>query len=415
MFVGRLPQVEALEEALLQTRAGRPKNFMLTGERGIGKTSLLQYFKWVAQGHIAIQDERMNFLVLELDLDTSSTDVGVIRRVNLGLKRELAKTEPARSFLSKGWEFLQRLEGLGVSLRDREKASDPETLQDEFAYSLAMTANRIAQEDAPSLFGARYDGVILLIDEADNAPKSLGLGSFLKLLTERLQRHGCEQFMLGLAGMPTLREVLRESHVSSLRIFDELPLDTLSADEVSTVIDRALTVANEENIEKTSIDDAGRSGLIYLSEGYPHFIQQFGYSAFSIDTDCVIDLEDVRIGAYASLGAMEKIGDRYYRDDFYNKIQKDSYRQVLRIMADNGNKWVSKQDIRAKFRGQTSTLDNAIHALRERKIILAKEGVKGMYRLQHRGFAFWIKLYTTDPREIQSQLAVAAEGGEPNG
>ena len=54
MFVGRLPQLLALEEALLQTRAGRHKSFMLTGERGIGKSSLLRYFKWVAQGHIAI-------------------------------------------------------------------------------------------------------------------------------------------------------------------------------------------------------------------------------------------------------------------------------------------------------------------------------------------------------------------------
>ena len=54
MFVGRLPQLLALEEARLQTRAGRPKIFMLTGERGIGKSSLLRYFKWVAQGHIAI-------------------------------------------------------------------------------------------------------------------------------------------------------------------------------------------------------------------------------------------------------------------------------------------------------------------------------------------------------------------------
>ncbi|MFI5246951.1 MAG: ATP-binding protein [Nitrospirales bacterium] len=54
MFVGRLPQVDAFEEALLQTRAGRPKGFMLTGERGIGKTFLLQYFKLVAQGHIPI-------------------------------------------------------------------------------------------------------------------------------------------------------------------------------------------------------------------------------------------------------------------------------------------------------------------------------------------------------------------------
>jgi len=63
MFAGRLGQVLALEEALQQTRAGRPKSFMVTGERGIGKTSLLQYFKWVAQGHIAIASERLTFLV----------------------------------------------------------------------------------------------------------------------------------------------------------------------------------------------------------------------------------------------------------------------------------------------------------------------------------------------------------------
>ena len=55
MFVGRLPQLLALEEALLQTpQLTEHKSFMLTGERGIGKSSLLRYFKWVAQGHIAI-------------------------------------------------------------------------------------------------------------------------------------------------------------------------------------------------------------------------------------------------------------------------------------------------------------------------------------------------------------------------
>ena len=179
------------------------------------------------------------------------------------------------------------------------------------------------------------------------------------------------------------------------------------------VIDRALSEANNENAEKTGIDDAGRAGLINLSEGYPHFIQQFGYSAFSADTDLMIDRDDVAKGAFGPMGAMEKIGDRYYRDDFYNKIQKDSYRQVLRIMADNENRWVAKADIRSKFRGNTSTLDNAIQALRDRKIILVKEGERGMYRLQHRGFAFWIKLYTAQPQEFQTQLEANGGDAEP--
>jgi len=405
MFAGRLSQVDALETALHQTRAGRPKSFMLTGERGIGKTSLLHYFKDVAQGRIKIEGaESVNFLVLELDIEDSTTTLGLIRRVNLALTRELARSEPARSFLATGWDFIRRIEAAGVSLRDKEEAADPEILQDEFAHSLAETANRITHIDASGMFGARYDGVILLLDEADNAPKQLKLGALLKLLDERVRRHGCDDLMIGLAGMPRLRDVLREGHASSLRLFDEYPLGTLSASEINWVIDRALTIANERNSIQTTIDDSGRHALVSLSEGYPHFIQQFGYSAFAADTDTVIDAADVVKGAFGPLGAMEKIGDRYYRDAFYNKIQKDSYRQVLRIMADYENRWVSKADIRARFKGKTSVLDNAIHALRERKIILAKEGVKGIYRLQHRGFALWIRIYTTDPRDIQSQI-----------
>ena len=33
-----------------------------------------------------------------------------------------------------------------------------------------------------------------------------------------------------------------------------------------------------------------------------------------------------------------------------------------------------------------------------------------MYRLQHRGFALWIKFYTADPAELQQSLL--AEGGD---
>ena len=341
---------------------------------------------------------------MDLDIDSSTTDLGLIRRVELGLQRKFAEAERARSFMKTCWEFLQRVEAYGVSLRSNDTHTDPEILYDEFAYSLAKTTSRMSDPDATSVFGAKYDGVLLLIDEADNAPKSLRLGSFLKLLSERVGRAGCNRLMIGLAGMPTLREVLREGHASSLRIFDELPLGTLSADEVNRVIDRALEDANSQNDEKTSIDDDGRQALITFSEGYPHFIQQFGFSAFDADTDLKIDRDDVFRGAVGPMGAMEKIGDRYYRNDFYNKIQKDSYRQVLRIMAASEKHWVSKADIRSKFHGKTTTLDNAIHALLERKIILAKEGERGTYRLQHRGFAFWINLYTSNPQEIQTKI-----------
>jgi len=62
-------------------------------------------------------------------------------------------------------------------------------------------------------------------------------------------------------------------------------------------------------------------------------------------------MEDVTRGAFGKGGAFEQIGDRYYRDDFLKKIQRESYRRVLQIMAENLDGWVTKKEIRSKFEG----------------------------------------------------------------
>jgi Cdc6-like AAA superfamily ATPase len=375
MFVGRLPELERLESHLFQTRAGNPSNFMVTGERGIGKSSLLNYIKAVAMGEISsIEEETTKFLVVDIDIDQNTSQLGLVKKIELGLRKGLSQTETARHFLSEAWGFLQRFEAGGVKLNPDSTDNRDETILEEFSYSLAETCNRICGGQSESTsFGAKYDGVLVLVDEADNGSKSLGLGSFFKLVTERLQRRGCEHVMVGLAGLPTLRDVLFSSHPSSLRIFEENILDRLTDKEVGRVIDTCMRHATDHKVT-----DNGTSELINLSEGYPHFIQQFGYSAFAVDSDNLIDQQDVLVGAFGPRGALDVIGDRYYRDDFYNRIQKESYRQVLRIMADKLDAWVTKQEIRGKFKGNDSTLDNAIKALRDRHIILSREGERGI-------------------------------------
>jgi hypothetical protein len=401
MFVGRIPEVKALEAALISTRAGNPTHFMLTGERGIGKTSLLLYLRYVATGRILVEGQKFSFLVIDADIDQSTTRLGLIKRIDLSLRRELGESEPARKFLSDAWDFLKRVEIAESRLRDKEIASGEEILMDEFAHSFANTAIRLCSKGAEdAMFSARYGGVLLLIDEADNSAKELGIGSFFKLLVERLQREACDHITIGLAGLPELRNVLHQSHPSALRIFDEIQLERLSREEVSQVIDLCLKRTAEGGQPQVTIDEDARKDLISLSEGYPHFIQQFGYSAFAKDTDDRIDKQDVNRGSFAERGALEKIGDGYYRNDFYNKIQKESYRQVLRIMAKKLDAWTTRADIQKQFKGNKSTLNNAIKALRDRHIILSKEGERGIYRLQHKGFALWIALYTQTPGEV---------------
>jgi len=414
MFAGRLREIERLEALLLQTVAGQPENFTLTGERGIGKSSLLNYFSWVAKGDIPVEtrtgEERtVRCLVIDVDLDQNTTLLSLIKKIELSLRNELGQAEPVRNFLSKTWEFLSRIEAAGYKLGDAgvPKTRREETLFDEFSYSLADTVKRVCGLEAQAITDATFDAVLLMIDEADNASRHLGLGAFAKLLSERLARRSCDKFMMGFAGLPKLRDVLRDSHPSSLRIFEQFELNALPDNDVSSVIDRCLAKANEQNDTQTTITDQARQMLVRLSEGYPHFIQQFGYCAFESDSDGTIDRQDVMTGSglFDQHGALDIIGERYYRDAFYTKIRKESYRQVLRIMAESDDDWITKAAIRSRFKGKADTLDNAIHALLERRIILPKEGHKGVYRLQHRGFALWIALKTAPEKDIQQLLS----------
>jgi hypothetical protein len=404
MFVGRVAELVRLESCLVQTKAGNPSNFMLTGERGIGKSSLLNYIKGVAEGLEGIDETSVSFLAIDTDIDSNTTQLGLVEKIKLGLDRELGKTENGIAFLKQSWEFLKRVEAGGFKLRTGEQTANYERILEEFAYSLASVAERVCSEGESSIFGAHFDGILILVDEADNAAPELSLGSFFKLLTERLQRRGCNHIAFGIAGLPELRNVLVTSHPSSLRLFEELVLGRLPSTEARKVVEMGLARANRINAEQTTITDEARVYLSYYSEGYPHFIQQFAYSAFAVDEDNVIDVDDVKKGGFGRRGAMELIGDRYYRDSYYTKIQKESYRQVLRIMADKLDDWVTKKEIKNKFKGPESTLDNALFALRDRQIILAKEGERGVYRLQHKGFAWWIKLYTTDSATLQQSL-----------
>jgi hypothetical protein len=74
--------------------------------------------------------------------------------------------EAGRDLMKKAWGFVQRVEAGGFTLNDARKASD-ELLLDEFAYSLAETANRIcAQNETATLWNAKADGKVVSLDEA---------------------------------------------------------------------------------------------------------------------------------------------------------------------------------------------------------------------------------------------------------
>jgi len=398
MFAGRYDEIKELELGLFQTQKGHNTNFLITGERGIGKSSLMMVLKYVADGTLkSFDDEKFNFTVINLVISDETDLPTLIKLIERKITRELNKIEKMRSFVKESWEFVKRIKVMDSGISSLDTDSELDILMDDFAYSLAQTSKRIGKLEGSD----KKDGIVFLLDECDKASDNLKIGYFIKLTTELLQQNNCNNIMFTLAGLPDTVERLTSSHESSLRVMNHLKIVELSPPDRKYVIEKGIEKANEINVDKTTISESAKIQISTLSEGYPHFIQQFSYSAFESNNDGEISEEDVLDGAFKKGGAIDAIGSKYYANAYHDQIKSDDYREVLSIMAEKMSSWVKKSEIRESFTGNDSTLKNALQALTTRKIILKNPSKVGEYRLQQRGFALWIKLFGDRQKKTQ--------------
>ena len=310
-----------------------------------------------------------------------------MRKITVSLKAALNERSLLKDTVKTAWEFIRRIEAVGVKIRDA-KATEPSGYIDEVVEMLRATSREL---------GNQIEGIIIFVDEADRGATTAGLGNFVKLLTERLTRLDCHNVCIAVAGLTDVMAMMTESHASSLRIFNVMELEPLSLEERETVIQRGLESAHERTNVLTRIERDASAYLADLSEGYPHFLQQYAYCAFEQHTGDEIKLVDVTRGAYdEENGAIAQLGNHYFHDLYFNQINSDEYRKVLHAMASDDDNFVTKKQIADRTRLKATTLTNALAALKKKNIVRAKTGTQGTYRLPSRSFAAWIRAFTAD-------------------
>jgi len=382
-FCGRMDELKFVDHCLLQTKNGNPQHFLIEGERGIGKSSLLLCEQWVAEGLIPtfISREKLDFVVISVSLLEDDTYLSIIRKIMSRFKVEIAKRHAFTTFASATWDLLTRFEAGGIRYnRDGDNPEESELLT-------CLQADFV--KAASSLAGVA-DGILILIDEADKPPSGGHLGLICKMLTEELSRRNCERVCIGVAGLPQILTILRDSHESSLRIFKTMELKPLEDHERISVLDMGMEEAVKINGFEISITPTAKAIIASLSEGYPHFLQEFAYCAFEEDTDNSIDDKDVLNSLFREHGAFDQLGRKYFAQ-YYEAPSSDDYRIVLDIMADHNNEWIGRADLIKESKLKAGTVDNALRALKNKNIIFQHESKQGQYRLPTTSFAVWIK------------------------
>jgi AAA+ ATPase superfamily predicted ATPase len=383
MFVGRVSELRTLETALFQTQNGNAEHFLIHGERGIGKSSLLMVINYYATGMITtLEGNKYSFLVVCIELEPNDTYEDIIRKVARELQRQLDSNQVLKKRLKDIWQFITKWEVLGVKYN--RETTPPDAMLEELADKFATIANTIAQYDS---------GIFLFIDEADKPPPSAGLGEFVKFLTERLTRRGANNVGVGVVGISGVIQKMRKSHKSSVRIPTQIRLSVLETEECTKVVQLGLNEAEEKNGFRVSIDDDALQFIARLSEGYPHFIQQYAYSSFAQDSDNNIDVTDVIEGLTKENGALQQLGMRFFENMYTDEVRSDDYRTVLQVIAQHSPHYAQRKIIIEKSGLKRHTVDNALAALKRRGSVIAKSGQKGHYRLPSRSFASWIRAF----------------------
>jgi hypothetical protein len=414
VFSGRLVELKALDKGLFQTKNQHPWHFLIHGERGIGKSSLLYITELTANGAVPTIVDRLkfNFLTISVSLNETDSHIDLITKIASVFLGNIEKRQKLKKLAISAVAFLSRFKVLGVEYKHNSAPTTPN------AQLIDNLCDGFVEAD--KAFAGQIDGFLLLIDEADKAHDA-HLGRFIKLFTEQLTKRGCNRVSIGIAGISDVCNLMKSSHESSLRILNLMRLEPLLHEERLNVLRLGIAAANTANVGRpTNIHPTAAQMIATLSEGYPHFIQQYAYSAFEADMDDNITVDDVNLGVYSENGALAQLGEKFFEDMYYGATDSDQYRQVLKIMAaEQSGEYVSRKHIRAVSMIPQSTLTNALDALSKRHIILKQNGKQGFYKLSSGSFRSWLQVKARTEQEQMTKTpvppppSIETNSGEP--
>ena len=90
LFAGRIAEINSLIQGLHQTSHGQNANFLITGERGIGKSSLMRLVVPMSTGEITtLEDHKFGFITVSCSISDRMILSTFIKLLERNLKMEI--------------------------------------------------------------------------------------------------------------------------------------------------------------------------------------------------------------------------------------------------------------------------------------------------------------------------------------
>lgn len=363
-LVGRNSILEQTRILLARVQQQRPeKSFLLTGLRGVGKTVLLNEME-----RFAAKAEYHTILIeAHEDKALGALLAPHLRRLLFDLDRIAGAGHKARRGLAVLKSFISAV---------KIKVSD-------FEFGLDIEPERGAADsgdievDLPNLFHAvaeaaqeRQTAVAILIDEIQYLAQ--GELSALIMAMHKMQQRQLPLVLIG-AGLPILPALAGESKSYAERLFQFPDIGPLSEADAAKALQDPVEAAG---MKFTA--DALRE-IFRLTQGYPYFLQEWGYQSWNRANQSPITLQVVQD---ATSKVILRLDENFFRVRFDRLTPSE--KNYLRAMAHLGPGAHRSGDI-------ASVLGVKVTSLGPVRAKLIKKGM--IYSPIHGDMAFTVPLF----------------------
>jgi len=238
---------------------------MFVGLRGVGKTVLLNEVQAMAEEEGALTD----FIEVANNEPLSMTVIATLRSILLKLDRIKGVHEHVKRSLRVLKSFVgavkMTVEGVefAIDIDGEPGVADSGTLSRDLA-EVFVAAGEAAR--------ARGSSIVILIDEIQNLPPEKF--EALIMAVHRTDQKRLPLLVVG-AGLPLLVRLSGNAKTYAERLFEYSDIGALDPIEARRALVKPAAQANVE------FDDEAITAVIHETQGYPYFLQEWGYQAWN--------------------------------------------------------------------------------------------------------------------------------------
>jgi hypothetical protein len=332
LFAGRSAMVMAMLRKLEQVKNGQSSSFVFEGERGIGKTALAKFVKYMA----TCNDEKfghLNFITSYYAVEKDQTFEYVLQTSLNQLTDQLPEKALDRLAKRLGDFFRNGKFAIGAfgGKLEIEKSQNVQNqhLKD-IAVSIFTNIFKGIEESESS-----QNGILIIIDEVHNLLDLSGIAMLLRNITTTLDVNGLGKVSFLIIGYPYAIDAFFEGDLSAKRHFDPMLLDCMPLDEAKQILVKGFEEAG------FVYDTNDLNNFIAFTGGYPHAVQVLGHNVVeSTSSNKILNFDWINGIHKTAMELATKDFSNFYK---FNK-KPTSKEQLMDILAVIG-KPITRQEL----------------------------------------------------------------------